>query len=72
MPSGRSFDPDGEYRVSSPAGVWFRKGGRLAAGERRRQSKIHTESNQREFLGISGELSSMQTLAIYRRLLVRD
>jgi hypothetical protein len=72
MPSGRSFDPDGECRVSSAAGVWFRKGGRWAGGERCRQSKIYTESNQRDFSRISGELSSKQTLAIYRRLLVRD
>jgi hypothetical protein len=38
----------------------------------RHQSKIYTESNQPGFLQIFGELSSMQTLAIYRRLLVRD
>jgi hypothetical protein len=36
------------------------------------QSKIYTESNQPDFSQIFGELSSMQTLAIYRGLLVRD
>jgi hypothetical protein len=35
------------------------------------QSKIYTESNESEFSRIFGALSSMQTLAIYRRLLVR-
>jgi len=35
------------------------------------QSKIYTESNQSAFLQIFDDLSSMQTLAIYRRLLVR-
>jgi hypothetical protein len=37
----------------------------------RHQSKIYTESNQSDFSQIFAELSSMQTLAIYRRLLVR-
>jgi hypothetical protein len=40
--------------------------------ESRHQSKIYTESNQSVFSQIFAELSSMQTLAIYRRLLVRD
>src|SRR5712691_4284812 len=40
--------------------------------ESRHQSKIYTESNQSGFLQIFGDLSSMQTLAIYRRLLVRN
>ena len=40
--------------------------------ESRHQSKIYTESNQSNFSQIFGELTSMQTLAIYRRLLVRD
>jgi hypothetical protein len=35
------------------------------------QSKIYTESKESNFLQIFGELISMQTLAIYRRLLVR-
>jgi hypothetical protein len=43
-----------------------------AGGEGRRQSKIYTESNQADFPQIFRELSSMQTLALYRRLLVKD
>jgi hypothetical protein len=57
MPWGRSFDPDGERGVSGAAGVWFRKDGRWAGDERRRQSKIYTESNQPDFSRKSGELS---------------
>jgi len=34
------------------------------------QSKIYTESNDSNFSRIFGDLTSMQTLAIYRRLLV--
>jgi hypothetical protein len=41
------------------------------AGESPHQSKIYAESNQSDFTQIFGELISMQTLAIYRRLLVR-
>jgi len=36
------------------------------------QSKIYTESNQSDFSRIFGDLTSTQTLALYRRLLVRD
>jgi hypothetical protein len=36
------------------------------------QSKIYTESNQSDFSQIFGDLTSMQTLALYRRLLVRE
>lgn len=36
------------------------------------QSKIYTESNQPDFPQIFGGLTSMQTLAIYGRLLVRE
>jgi hypothetical protein len=36
------------------------------------QSKIYTESIQSDFPQIFGDLTSMQTLALYRRLLVRD
>jgi hypothetical protein len=39
-------------------------------GENRHQSKIYTESNQSDFSQIFGDFTSMQTLAIYRRLLV--
>jgi hypothetical protein len=37
----------------------------------RHQSKIYTESNQSDFRQIFADLTSMQTLAIYRGLLVR-
>ena len=37
----------------------------------RHQSKIYTESNHSGFSQIFGDLTSMQTLAIYRRLLVK-
>jgi hypothetical protein len=40
--------------------------------ESRHQSKIYTESNQPDFPQIFGDLTSMQTLPIYRRLLVKD
>jgi hypothetical protein len=40
--------------------------------ETRHQSKIYTESNQRHFSQIFEDLSSMQTLAIYRQLLAKD
>jgi hypothetical protein len=56
--------------------VWFRNGGYAEAtryfAENRHQSKIYTESNHPDFSRVFGELTSMQTLAIYRRLLVRD
>jgi hypothetical protein len=38
----------------------------------RHQSKIYTESNDSDFSRIFGDLTSMQTLAIYRGLLVRQ
>jgi hypothetical protein len=49
---------------------WTYRALRLLA-PRRHQSKIYTESNQSDFWRIFGDLTSMQTLAIYRRLLVR-
>ena len=36
------------------------------------QSKIYAESNQAGFPQVFGDLTSMQTLAIYRLLLVKD
>jgi hypothetical protein len=39
--------------------------------ENRHQSKIYTESSQSHFSQIFGDLTTMQTLAIYRRLLVK-
>jgi hypothetical protein len=72
---GGSFDADGERQVSNARLVWFRKGGcgRYVGPSRTfgHQSKIYTESNQSGFSRIFGVLSSMQTLAIYRRLVVR-
>ena len=38
----------------------------------RHQSKIYAESNQSDFSQIFRDFTSMQTLAIYRRLLVKD
>jgi hypothetical protein len=56
--------------------VWFRNGGcaRHIRGfpERRHQSKIYTESNQSDCWKIFGDLTSMQTLAIYPRLVVKN
>jgi hypothetical protein len=43
-----------------------------ALAESRHQSKIYTESNQSHFPQIFGDLTSMQTLALYRRLLVKE
>jgi hypothetical protein len=59
-----------------PVPVWFRNGG-CAQGIRsitgnRHQSKIYAESNQSDFSRIFRDFTSMQTLAIYRRLLVKD
>ena len=50
---------------------WMRRTPPFSA-RNRHQSKIYTESNQSDFSQIFGDLSSMQTLAIYRRLLVRE
>jgi hypothetical protein len=44
----------------------------LAFAEIRYQSKIYTESNHPDFPQIFGDLTSMQTLAIYRRLLIKS
>jgi hypothetical protein len=41
-------------------------------GESRHQSKIYTESNQSDFSQIFGDFTSMQTLAIYRRLIIQS
>jgi hypothetical protein len=37
----------------------------------RHQSKIYIESNHSDFSQVFGDLTSTQTLAIYRRLLVK-
>jgi hypothetical protein len=71
-----AFDADGERRVSGKNPVWFRNGGcgtRMPAiASAARQSKIYSESKQSDFSPIFGELSSMQSLAIYRGLLVEN
>jgi hypothetical protein len=41
------------------------------SSQNRHQSKIYTESNDSNFSRIFGDLTSMQTLAIYRRLLLK-
>jgi hypothetical protein len=43
----------------------FEKVDASVSGGGRRQSKIHTESNLPDFLRISAELSSLQTLTTY-------
>jgi len=45
---------------------------RVLLSESRHQSKIYTESNRSDFPRIFADLTSMQTLAIYRRLLVQN
>ena len=68
----RSINTDGEQRVSGNRRVWFRNGGRSRLTlPHRHQSKIYAESNRSIFSRIFLDLTSMQTLAIYRRLLVR-
>jgi hypothetical protein len=58
----------------APTGYGFERvdaaNARLFAGIRH-QSKIYTESNQSNFRLIFGDLTSMQTLAIYRQLLIK-
>jgi hypothetical protein len=55
--------PYGFEMVASP--------GRPLFCENRHQSKIYAESNDSDFSRIFGDINSRQTLAIYRRLLVR-
>jgi hypothetical protein len=54
-----------------PGGYGFEKVDATGQPEFGHQSKIYTESNESDFSRIFGVLSSMQTLAIYRRLLVK-
>src|SRR5258708_11468701 len=58
-PGGYGFE-----MVDAPGACFF--------SESRHQSKIYTESNRSNFPRIFGDLTSMQTLAIYRRLLVQN
>jgi hypothetical protein len=76
----RTPSPDHSMRMVNdgfPARIGYgfemvdRRGTRHFA-EIRRQSKIYTESIQSDFMQIFSDLTSMQTLALYRRLLVRD
>jgi hypothetical protein len=71
-----AFDADGERRVSGKFDVWFRNGGCVGCmppiAPAARQSKIYGESNQSDFSLIFAALSSMQSLAIYRGLLVEN
>jgi hypothetical protein len=46
-------------------------GARVISRNGRHQSKIYTESNQSHFPQIFGDLTSLQILAIYRRLLIK-
>jgi len=51
---------------------WWMGGYAGVFAENRHQSKIYAESIGSDFSQIFGDLTSMQTLAIYPRLLVRD
>jgi hypothetical protein len=50
---------------------WWMRPARRFCCEIPYQSKIYTESIHSNFTQIFGNLTSMQTLAIYRRLLIR-
>jgi hypothetical protein len=50
---------------------WWTQQQRHFCRQNPHQSKIYAESNDSNFSPIFGDLTSMQTLAIYRRLLVR-
>jgi hypothetical protein len=51
---------------------WWMRGCARVFAENRHQSKIYTESIGSDFSQIFGDLTSMQTLAIYPRLVVKD
>jgi hypothetical protein len=62
-------------RFPEPGGYGFEMvdaPARVLLSESRHQSKIYTESNRSDFPRIFADLTSMQTLAIYRRLLVQN
>jgi Family of unknown function (DUF5330) len=62
-------------RFPEPGGYGFEMvdaSGACFFSETRHQSKIYTESNRSDFPRIFADLTSMQTLAIYRRLLVQN
>jgi hypothetical protein len=60
-----------------PDGGWYgfkmvdMENASVVARDTSHQSKIYGESNRSNFWWIFGDLTSMQTLALYRRLLVR-
>jgi hypothetical protein len=51
---------------------WWMRSDHPLCGENLYKSKIYTESNQADFPQVLGDLSTMEILAIYRRLLVMD
>jgi hypothetical protein len=51
---------------------WWMPGRVHFAAWGKRQSKIYVESNDSDFQPIFAEFTSMQTLAIYRRLLLKS
>jgi hypothetical protein len=51
---------------------WWMGGCARVFAENRPQLKIYTESTHSNFSQIFGDLTSMQTLAIYPRLVVKD
>ena len=75
-PAQRSFDADGERQVTGRDRLWFRNGGCASGANFSRdgghQSKIYAELNHSSFRKIFGGFISMETLRIYRRLVVRN
>jgi hypothetical protein len=71
--STAAFGADGECQVSeSGTGMvskWWMRRPRYLQLRQRHQSKIYAESNRSAFLQIFRDFRSMQTLAVYRRLL---
>jgi hypothetical protein len=51
---------------------WWTGSACLNPGRKRHQSKIYAESNQSDFWKTFGDLTSMQTLALYPRLLIQE
>jgi len=51
---------------------WWMGGEAGVFAENRSQSKFYTESTHSNFSRIFGDLTSMQTLAIYPRLVVKE
>jgi hypothetical protein len=51
---------------------WWTRRIRGDLAEKPHQSNVYAESNRSNFWQIFGDLTSMQTLAIYPRLVVKD